>query len=83
MLSGFCVVVESRTVIDSIRRSLLLSQRRIGPLMILVLSLVLLNLLGLALMGVGLLVTLPFSYVVVARAYRIGLEAIGAPTSPQ
>ena len=39
-------------------------------MMVLVLSLVLFNLLGLALMGVGLLVTLPLSYVVVARAYH-------------
>ena len=70
LFTGFCVVVESRPVVGAIRHSLLVSKGRSGELMVLVLSLVLLNLLGLALMGVGLLVTLPLSYVVTARAYH-------------
>ena len=81
LFSGFYVVVESRPVVGSLRFSLMMGQGRIGELMVLVLSLVLLNLLGLALMGVGLLITLPLSYVVVARAYRQADRAFGIRTS--
>ena len=74
LFSGFCTVIESRPVLASIRRSVALTRGRTGRRMLLVLSLVLINLLGLALLGVGLLVTTPLSYVVLAQAYR---EALG------
>ncbi len=74
LFSGFCTVIESRPVVASIRHSVALTRGRPPRRMLLVPSLVLINLLGLALLGVGLLVTAPLSYVVLAGAYR---EALG------
>ena len=56
--------------LDGPRSSVELTRGRVAGLMLLVLSLSVFNLVGLALLGVGLLVTLPLSYVVLARAFR-------------
>jgi hypothetical protein len=84
LLSGPLVVTRSQNAFEAFRRSVALSRHHVAALMRLTLVLVLLNLLGLSLMGMGLLLTLPVSYVVLGRALHetVALELSRPPSLP-
>lgn len=82
LLSGPLIVTRSQTAFEALRRSIALSRHHVAVLMRLTLVLILLNLMGLSLMGMGLLLTLPVSYVVLGRALHetVALELSKPPS---
>jgi len=68
--SFFVVVGRRERPVEALRISLQLTQGRSGPLLLLSVFLLGLNLLGAAFLGLGLLVTVPVSALMCAHAYR-------------
>ncbi|WP_241256324.1 hypothetical protein [Rhodococcus sp. KRD162] len=73
------LVDRNQTAIESIKSSVDLTVKNIGPLILLLLLLAVINIVGALLCGLGLLVTLPVSVITINYAYRV---LTGAPVSP-
>jgi hypothetical protein len=68
-LFGFAVAAGERDIIESLRKSSALTAGVRGRLAAIVAALLLLNILGAALLGVGLLATIPFSMLTMTSVY--------------
>lgn len=69
-LFGFSMAAEGSGIRTSFRRSAELTRGALGPLLALGLALLAINLLGAALLGLGLLVSVPVTVLALAGAYR-------------
>lgn len=76
---AFACVEQDIDGVSALKRSLELTRNNLGPALLFGIAYVVVNLIGAILCGIGLLVTIPLSYVAAAHFYR---QLSGTPVAP-
>ena len=79
--AGYLVVDRSLNAIDALKESARITKGHRWELMIFILTLVVINILGALCLLVGLLVTIPVTYLATAHAYRVLQQKAPAPAT--